>query len=130
MELIDLLKFSDGATLPIELKDDFYADVTAVFPQPKTWVTLLFKGKSKNLMVTMNAGGVIVVSAQLLDGRKYWALNSPNLLRVEHSSKDKTYLIRLNDSLLGAVPLSRPRPVHVGRTVDLPERTQPEVAAQ
>ena len=122
LELINPIKGGDGTTLPnnVDLKGDYYADVTAFFPQvyadqghsvqatlTSPSVALLFKGpKTKVLAVQLYAGGAVIVRDQLpMLAAKYWAFNRPNLLRVEHCSKDKTYLIKLNDSLVGTVPL-------------------------
>ncbi len=130
LELINPVQKLDSTTLPkIDLKSDFYVDVTAVIPQPvavarpgffapapppvrpHSYVGLFFKGpKTKDLAVQVRADGAVVVQGQgtaatVLDGAKHWAVNGPNRIRVERSSKEKAYAIRLNDALAGNAPL-------------------------
>jgi ABC-type multidrug transport system ATPase subunit len=119
LELINPVKGADGTTMRIDLKDDFYMDMTAVFrpgnfqiPQASPYVALFFKGpKTKDLVVQLFPNGGILVLVQdkppqALVGTKFWTGAMPNLFRVERSSKDKTYQISLNYSLVGNVPVA------------------------
>jgi uncharacterized protein (TIGR03067 family) len=110
LELMNPVLGSDQTTLPtVDLKGDFYADVTAVLTDRDTAVELFFKGpKTKPLSVKLDYRGGVTVSGQTkADGSKSWIESKPNVLRIERSGADKSYVIKLNGTAVGsAVPLT------------------------
>ena len=109
LELVNPALGGDAVMLPkIELKDDFYADVAAVLTERDTAVELFFKGaKSRPLAVELGYGGTVTVAGlPKADGGKAWIEGKPNVLRLERSGKDKGYVIKLNGTAVGAVPLA------------------------
>jgi hypothetical protein len=109
LELVNPVLGSDQTTLPtVDLKGDFYADVTAVLTERDTAVELFFKGpKTKPLSVKLDYRGGVTVSGQTkADGSKSWIEGKPNVLRIERSGADKSYVIKLNDTAVGSVPLT------------------------
>jgi hypothetical protein len=82
--------------------------VAAVLTERDTAVEVFFKGaKTKTLAVELDhGGGVTVAGLPKADGSKSWIQGKPNVLRIERSGKDNGYVIKLNDTEVGAVPLS------------------------
>ena len=109
LELKDPALGTEQATLPkVELKGGFNAALTAVLLHPDTSVELLFKDpKTQMLAVKLDyGGGVTATGQQRMDGHRSWQALKPNVLRIERSGKDKDYVIKLNDSVVGTVPLA------------------------
>ncbi len=109
LELVNPNLGSDQATLPtVELNGSFYVDVTAVLTERDTAVEVFFKGpKTKALSVKLDYGGTVAVTGQTTaDGSKAWIEAKPNILRIERSSKENDYVIKLNDAAVGSLPLT------------------------
>jgi serine/threonine protein kinase len=109
LELVNPALGGDFVTLPkVELKGDFYADVSAILYERETAVEVFFKGaKTKTLGVELIYGGSVAVAGRpSADGSKSWLVGKPNVLRIERSGADKGYAVKLNDTEVGAVPLS------------------------
>lgn len=59
------------------------------------------------LEVKLENGGTITAGRQPeMDGRRSWRELKRNMLRIERSGKDKDYVIKLNDSEVGTVPVA------------------------
>jgi hypothetical protein len=109
LELVNPALGGDVVMLPkIELNGDFYADVAAVLPERDTAVQVFFKGaNTKPLAVELACGGAVTVAGlPKADGSKAWIAGKPNVLRVERAGKEKGYVLKLNDTPVGTVPLA------------------------
>jgi hypothetical protein len=109
LELVNPALGGDVTLPKVELKGDFYADVSAVLTEQNTALKVLFKGgaKTKTLAVELDYGGGVTAGGRpKADGSKSWIQGKPNVLRIERSGKDNGYVIKLNDTEVGAVPLS------------------------